>query len=111
MTWEQFEKQMERLRNTFDPKSFREERVKLFWAMVSDLPENFLKRQVDKMIIEFRISDFSEAAYAERRAQNSVRSMRELGDRPDFERGPERLKIVFEKMGIKSIDDALKGSK
>ena len=111
MTRDEFQKEISRLVSAFDKTPFNDVRVEVFWKLVQDLRVSFFRRQIDKMILEYRISDFSEAAIAERRSMNSFRTMTEIGNREDFERGPERLKLIYEQMGIKNIDDAIKGRK
>ena len=108
MTRQEFESEMERLQSAFNRDHFKPARIAVFWKHVSDLPVTWFRKYVDKMIMEYRVVDLSEAAAAERKARNSYNSLRQLGDQPDIERGPERLKIIFGKMGVNSLDEAIK---
>lgn len=108
MTENEFKAEITRLSAAFERVPFNRTRLDVFWRLVHDLPVSFFRRQVDKMILELRITDFSEAAAAERRAIASYQRLRELGAREDFERGPDKMREILNKLGCKTIDEALR---
>ena len=70
MTDQEFTSQMNRLAETYSKGAFSNERVKLIWAAVKDLPSAWLAKTVSEMISSLRQApmppDFVEAARAER---------------------------------------------
>lgn len=67
-----FDEQMKRLYSTFGEKSFSNERIRLIWNHVSDLPDNNFTRIVNHLLSTQRYAplpkEFKEAAVAERKA-------------------------------------------
>lgn len=96
----EFQREMNRLEETFGSRAFPKARVELIWNATSDMDGVWFKRLVDKMIGDLRqppmVSDFRDAAYRERQSRFSQDTVvaAERWDSGTFSGLPRHLKSI-----------------
>lgn len=115
MTQEEFVHQMKRFDSVFGQKSYPWERLELIKRHVIDLPPYNFSRIVDHLLSTMRQAplpkDFKEAAYAERKQMEDLRSVPDIM-KPDY-KGDKTLQKVLARdyPGCKTLWEAVEVEK